>query len=991
MTSTNITNFPGKVAIGSNVFIDDTASNKLVITGSISTTGTLSGDGSGIDNIQTSNVIGLTDNVARIGTLEADLSDNSSRIGTLEADLSDNSSRITNIESGDITITGKKTFQDDVILESNLRVQGDLLVANTVNMVVSDPIMELGSNNLNTGDLGIVMTRHGAANSNVAIFFDESEDIFNVGYTTSNAYNSTIAIETNNPITMNVHGNLEASHFKGDGSALSGIQSSNVSDFASNVTRITNLESGDLTIDGEKTFSSNLEVGTANLFVDTTTGSVGVGTNSPATYLHLSAKNSDPGATEGDFVGTHNLTEYLRFTSRGDGGDVNSVTVGFKLGADDNHTLNPDGRLDICANDGASVANSYGKTPDKTIATFLGSGNVGIGTTDPFRPRTIESTSYGGLRVKRTTSGGGSAMEFINGNEDIWTVGVGGTGVFGVYKDSIFGEQFLIDTSGNVGIGTDSPLNILHLSSDNTTLDASDSATFDQYSLIIHNTRGTNSTNTELGLCFNHYDSSYPSGSRTPGAAITHERTDAWSKGKLHFKTKSGNTEDGSCDTRMTIDEVGNVGIGLASPAQKLDVAGRIRADTMEIDSYIYHVGDSDTYFGFSNDDHFRIVEGGDTRFQVDSSGYIGIGTITPSSPLHVSASTTSTHTMRITHNDTNATSPTSALFIDANYSGSDTFTGNKTNAGLNIDLDSSATGGGTAEEHRIYGIRSDVRHSGDSDLTYGIYSYVRSDHTSGTTTNLRAGDFIAVASGTGANSTIYGINAIALKGAASTSDTTTMYGVRGEVEVDAGTCTNAYAFQSQIDRDGGTITTGYLYYGSYAGTVGTKWGTYLTGETKNYFSGNVGIGVSNPSQKLDVNGYIKSKLIAFHAYNDSGGDQSSGTTFPANVEIYDYGGCYNTSNYTFSAPVNGLYHFWWYAYTNTSAGTASRWFLKKNGNSNIAQSGQTIGQGGQSYSVDTYLIAGDQIKLTSASVYKMYWYGSISHNGWGCHLVMPA
>jgi len=58
-------------------------------------------------------------------------------------------------------------------------------------------------------------------------------------------------------------------------------------DLGSNVTRITNLESGDLTIDGEKTFSSNLEVGTASLFVDATSGNVGIGTNSPQDTLHL--------------------------------------------------------------------------------------------------------------------------------------------------------------------------------------------------------------------------------------------------------------------------------------------------------------------------------------------------------------------------------------------------------------------------------------------------------------------------------------------------------------------------------------------------------------------------------------------------------------------------------------------------------------------------------------------------------------------------------
>ena len=213
---------------------------------------------------------------------------------------------------------------------------------------------------------------------------------------------------------------------------------------------------------------------------------------------------------------------------------------------------------------------------------------------------------------------------------------------------------------------------------------------------------------------------------------------------------------------------------------------------------------------------------------------------------------------------------------IDHNCSGSDACTTDRVHRALFIDMDSSATGGDTNHEHRMYGIYSDVRHSGDSDLVYGMYSYTRSDHTSGTTTNLRAGDFTAQASGTGINTNIYGLNSYAIKDGGSTGTTTNMFGVRGEVEVDAGTCTNAYAFQSHIDRDGGTITNGYLYYGSYSGTVGTKWGVYVTGETKNYFSGNVGIGTTSPGYKLDVGG----TLHAANSYFDNvyiGGSTSRG------------------------------------------------------------------------------------------------------------------
>ena len=56
----------------------------------------------------------------------------------------------------------------------------------------------------------------------------------------------------------------------------------------------------------------------------------------------------------------------------------------------------------------------------------------------------------------------------------------------------------------------------------------------------------------------------------------------------------------------------------------------------MEIDNYIVHVGDTNTYFGFNGNDHFAIFVGGNNRFQVDSNGYIGMGTTSPKYNLDV-------------------------------------------------------------------------------------------------------------------------------------------------------------------------------------------------------------------------------------------------------------------------------------------------------------------------------------------------------------------
>jgi hypothetical protein len=308
-----------------------------------------------------------------------------------------------------------------------------------------------------------------------------------------------------------------------------------------------------------------------------------------------------------------------------------------------------------------------------------------------------------------------------------------------------------------------------------------------------------------------------------------------------------------------------------------------LKLSSLQIDDYIYHKGNTGTYFGFDADDHFRIVEDGGNRFQVDSNGRIGIGTDAPASPLHVSASTTSVHTMRITHTDTNATSGTHALLIDANYSGSDTFTGDKANAGIYIDLDSSATGGGTAEEHRIYGVYSDVRHSGDSDICYSGFFYARSDHTSGQCSALRGVYASAQDSANGTNTNVTAGEFIALKDGGSTNTTATMMGVRAEVEIDAGTVTNAYAVHGHIDRDGGTITNGFLFHGSYAGSdTGVKWGLHLSGDEKNHVDGSFGIGTDAPAQKLDVAGRIRADTMEIDSYIYHVGDTNTYFGFDA-------------------------------------------------------------------------------------------------------------
>ena len=219
-----------------NLFVDTTTSNvgigtntpdyELDVVGNVNAT-YLIGDGSAISAIQSSNVTDFASNVSRIGALEtstalgSDLDNNSSRITTVSSDLSDNSSRITALESGDISISGDKTFTGDIIFESNVHMNGgNVFVANTVNLTVTDPIIELGSNNFGTNDLGIIMTRPNN-NSNVAVLFDESDDILRMGYTLNGA-NDTVVYLDSNALAVSVQGELTVGSnvFRDDGRVL---------------------------------------------------------------------------------------------------------------------------------------------------------------------------------------------------------------------------------------------------------------------------------------------------------------------------------------------------------------------------------------------------------------------------------------------------------------------------------------------------------------------------------------------------------------------------------------------------------------------------------------------------------------------------------------------------------------------------------------------------------------------------------------------------
>ena len=220
-------------------------------------------------------------------------------------------------------------------------------------------------------------------------------------------------------------------------------------------------------------------------------------------------------------------------------------------------------------------------------------------------------------------------------------------------------------------------------------------------------------------------------------------------------------------------------------------------------------------------------------------------------------------HPLHVDNNwQTGQNSNYTTVYVDADYSGTAAYTANRTQTGLRVDMDSSRsnTTSVNGNRHYLYGLYSTVDSSQYTHDSRGLYSFAKvTANGSGIGTQSVFGAYTyaqAYAAGGAVNA--YGIHSIAYRGGSTSGGT--LYAVYGraqnttngsgksgnavggffEVECDEDTIGDAKAVFAHIDRDGGTITTGYLYYGSYAGTVGTKRGIWLAGCTDSEIAGNL-------------------------------------------------------------------------------------------------------------------------------------------------------
>ena len=464
---------------------------------------------------------------------------------------------------GGLTLT-KPTGEGNAI--QNLGLVGKVSGGNAGSLTVASIMRQNDVPNLPTGKIWI-----GDGNTIVSdtVYVDEPNNRVGIG-TTSPSYK------------LEVSGEINAAG--GDGYRIEGkpwaAESSN------------NLKLGDW--DGEG-FTTTIYDDTSAPVVIVKQGSVGIGTTSPSTKLHVSGGDIRIDDTErlefgaggvrinNDAAGRMYQRAPLGFYWETNGGYRMVLNSSGNVGIG---TTSPSSRLDVLTSSSGPVATLkntsstggsglavYGGTGSgSNILTLYdkdsnqrlevtGEGNVGIGTTSPSARLEVQGTNSNTQAALKVTDSGDSFFEVVPDNNTTFKIGdldaVGDEAmIVGTFSDITFSKggttTMILDSNNRVGIGTTSPSSKLQVNGD---LTVGDDSTVGSFINVI-----AAGASQDAGIRFG-------SESNTDSKAAIYTNT---VNSDLHF--------DVTETTRMLIDSgTGNVGIGTTGPRSKLHVVGGVK------------------------------------------------------------------------------------------------------------------------------------------------------------------------------------------------------------------------------------------------------------------------------------------------------------------------------------------------------------------------------------------------------------------------------
>ena len=388
--------------------------------------------------------------------------------------------------------------------------------------------------------------------------------------------------------------------------------------------------------------------------------------------------------------------------------------------------------LDYSASNGLAIAYSASGIPSLTgnnLIQINTSGNVEIGTSNP--------SGNKGITIQAGTDSSAS-LRLKNDAHD-WDINCQTNDKFAIYSHTAGTERLVINTSGNVGIGTNNPDYQLHIAGGGDFL-VEDTGNGSAHIRLRSSSGGTASSNWKLKTGNNNYfyidndtgnagtaiaidnTGNVGIGTTTPDYNLEVEGASGttvaiktpWAAnayGQYKFQTTVGEASirsrvpgnstiglefytygSNNGTAKMSILGDGNVGIGETDPNSKLSIVGGATSPGLSIKSG-----------GNAGVDPFRVTWTNGTEgsmFIVDDSGNVGIGESSPDTRLHIKK---------------NQSSANSSIKLE-NAAG-----GNNSSFSIDWQLASSGTSA------QIKGNRSNSPGAGDSELIF-------STSTTGTT-----------------------------------------------------------------------------------------------------------------------------------------------------------------------------------------------------------------------------------------------------------------
>lgn len=349
---------------------------------------------------------------------------------------------------------------------------------------------------------------------------------------------------------------------------------------------------------------------TATGFAGALNGTVGATTASTGKFTTLT--DSGLTATRVTYAGTAGLLQdsaNLTFdgttlTAAGFSGPVSGAISATSITDSGNLTFTGTGNriLGDFSNATASnrVAFQSSTTNGQTLVSFLPNG-------------TSQTAQIQVYNNQDPTNAGRGVFQISSTDVNIQS-GITGTGT---YLPMLFltggSERVRVDTSGNVGIGTSSP---------SAKLDVNGGINLGGSYINLASPNGAN------GDWVGGYNINYSTGIKNVATGSANGIYES-NAGYIAFHTNTSQTAGTAVPERMRIDSSGNVGIGTASPSQKLEVTGGILLSTTnQINFYTtgYFIRAS-TGFEFQAADFMRFsTNGANERVRIDSSGNLLVG-----------------------------------------------------------------------------------------------------------------------------------------------------------------------------------------------------------------------------------------------------------------------------------------------------------------------------------------------------------------------------